>query len=46
MNNIFARDKQIQEMNHQNNIHNQEATEKFLMVSQRAATVYRDKKAA
>ena len=44
MNNIISRDKQIQELNQQNQIHNKEATEKFLMVSERAASLYREKK--
>ena len=46
MENIISRDKQIQDMNTLNDQYNKEATNKFLQMSQRTATLYRSKKAA
>ena len=46
MENIIARDKQVQEMNTLNDQYNQEATSRYMQISQRTATLYRNKKAA
>ena len=43
MENIMARDQQLQEMNVQNQEYNREATAKFMEMSQQTANIYRQK---
>lgn len=43
MENIMSRDQQLQEMNHQNQEYNREATKKFMEISQQTANIYRSK---